>query len=64
MQDRNIPDTCPYLRINDIGIVVLPDGSHFSLAVFVFDAACSPERCEEIIAGIAGAAYGWAEGTL
>ena len=37
--------------INDIGIVVLPDGSHFSLAVFVFDAACSPERCEEIIAG-------------
>ena len=50
--------------INDIGIVVLPDGSHFSLAVFVFDAACSPERCEEIIAGIAGAVYGWAEGIL
>ena len=68
MQDRNVPDTCPYLRqgicINDIGIVVLPDGSHFSLAVFVFDAACSPERCEEIIAGIAGAVYARAEGAI
>lgn len=50
--------------INDIGIVVLPDGSHFSLAVFVFDAACSPERCEEIIAGIAGAVYARAEGAI
>ena len=41
-----------------------PDGRQTAINVFVFDAACSPERCEEIIAGIAGAVYARAEGAI
>lgn len=43
--------------VNDIGIVVLPDGSRFSLAVFISDAGCTPEQCESLIAGIAAVVY-------
>lgn len=45
------------MAVNDIGTVVLPDGRHFSLAVFVSDAGCTMEECEEIIAGIAEAVF-------
>ena len=45
------------IAVNDIGIVLLPDSSHFSLAVFISDAACSVPQCEKIIADIALAAY-------
>lgn len=41
------------LAINDIGIVVLPNGHRFSLAVFVNDIAASPEQAEAVIATIA-----------
>lgn len=39
--------------INDIACVILPDGRHFELAVFVKDAKCDPVECEELIAKIA-----------
>lgn len=45
------------ISINDIGVVVLPDGRHFSLAVFVSDAAATDVLCEELIAEIARLAY-------
>ena len=48
--------------VNDAGIIVLPDGSHISLAVFVRDAACSMQECEELIAAIAEAAACHARG--
>ena len=48
--------------VNDAGIIVLPDGSHISLAVFVSDAACSIQECEELIAAIAEAAVCHARG--
>ena len=41
------------MAVNDIGTVVLNDGRHFSLAVFISDAGCSLEECEETIARIA-----------
>lgn len=41
------------MAANDIGTVILPDGRHFSLAVFITDAGCSMEECEETIAVIA-----------
>ena len=40
------------MAVNDIGIIVMPDGSHFSIAVFIADAACDMASCEETIAGI------------
>lgn len=43
--------------INDIGIVVLPNGASFAIAVFVSDSYESMETNEEIIAGISKAAY-------
>ena len=42
--------------------IVLPDGGHISLAVFVRDAACSMQECEELIAAIAEAAACHARG--
>ena len=45
------------MGINDIACIILPDGRHFELAVFVKDAACSPAACEELIAQIAAACY-------
>lgn len=47
--------------VNDIGIVVLPNGRHFSLAVFVCDAACTMLQCESLIADIAGLLLEYAE---
>lgn len=41
------------MGINDIACIVLPDGSHFELAVFIKDASCEPVACEELIAEIA-----------
>ena len=41
------------MAANDIGTVVLPDGRHFSLTVFITAAGCSMEECEETIAVIA-----------
>lgn len=56
-------DTLPDGRIigvNDIGIVELPDGRHFAIAVFVSDAAATLRECEELIARITEAVYSYA----
>lgn len=45
------------MAVNDIGIVVLPDGSHFSLAVFIHDAGCPMSVCESVIASIAQSVF-------
>lgn len=41
------------IAANDIGVILLPGGGHVSIAVFVSDAACGMEQCEETIALIA-----------
>lgn len=41
------------MALNDIACIVLPDGSHVALAVFVRDADKSLEECEEFIARVA-----------
>ncbi len=43
--------------INDAGIIVLPDGSHLAIAVFVSNTKEALETGEEVIARIARAAY-------
>lgn len=43
------------IAVNDIGVILFPDGGHISLAVFVSDAACGMTQCEETIALIAEA---------
>lgn len=43
--------------INDIACIVLPDGSHFELAVFIKNAKCDASECEEMIAVIARECY-------
>lgn len=41
------------IAVNDVACILLPDGRHCNLAVFVKDAQCSPEQCEEFIAQVA-----------
>lgn len=41
-----------YYGINDVGFVIMPDNSHYTLAVFVKDSALSMEESEQIIAKI------------
>lgn len=43
--------------INDIGLVTLPDGRRFAIAVFITDSTAAEETCEAVIARIARAAY-------
>ena len=45
---------------NDIGFVFLPDGSHYSVAVFVKDSGETPEATAKIIADISQAVYDYA----
>lgn len=45
--------------INDIACIVLPDGSHFELAVFISNAKCDVRECEELIAVIAQECYAY-----
>ena len=40
------------MGINDIGIIVLPDGSHITLAVFIKDANMTQEAAEKVIATV------------
>jgi len=44
---------------NDIGIVELPDGKHFAIAVFVTNSSESEEINEQIIAEVSAAAYNY-----
>lgn len=41
------------LGINDIACIILPNKRHCELAIFVKDATCDAETCEELIANIA-----------
>lgn len=41
------------MGINDIACIVLPNGKHFELTVFIKDASCDSAACEELIAKIA-----------
>ena len=50
------------MAVNDIGVVLLPDGRHYSIAVFVSDAAAGMEECEEFIAKVSEAVYEYAVG--
>ena len=50
------------MAVNDIGVVLLPDGHHYSIAVFVSDAAAGMEECEEFIAKVSEAVYEYAVG--
>ena len=50
------------MAVNDIGVVLLPDGRHYSIAVFVSDAAAGMEECEEFIAKVSEAIYEYAVG--
>jgi beta-lactamase class A len=43
--------------VNDIGIVTLPDGTHFAISVFITNSAESNETNEKIIAEIAKATW-------
>lgn len=43
--------------INDIGFVYLPDGRHYTIAVFITDSGLSAGQTEEIIAEISKAVY-------
>ena len=45
------------MAVNDIGIVELPDGRHYSIAVFITGAGCGPDECEKTIARISEIAY-------
>lgn len=45
--------------INDIACIILPDGRHFELAVFISDAKCDVSECEELIAVIARECYSY-----
>ena len=47
------------MGINDISCVVLPDGRHFELAVFISNAKCDVQECEELIAVIAQECYSY-----
>lgn len=49
------------MGINDIACIILPDGRHFELAVFIKDADCTPEKCEEVIARIANLSLAYVE---
>lgn len=50
------------IAINDAGVVVLPDGRHYSLAVFVKDAMMEPQQAEEVIARVARKVNEWVVG--
>ena len=45
------------IGVNDLGLVELPDGRYFAIAVFVSDAASTTQECEEFIALAAEAVY-------
>ena len=50
------------MAVNDVGIVVMPDGRHFSIAVFIEDASCTMAECEELIAGVTALVCDWFSG--
>ncbi len=46
-----------WIGTNDVAHIMLPDGSHYSLAIFVKDSFETPETNEAIIAEISSAIY-------
>lgn len=45
------------MGMGDAACIVLPDGSHFELVVFIKDASCDAPACEEIMAQVARACF-------
>lgn len=45
------------IAVNDVGYVVLPDGSHYVIAVFVKDSACDMAATSQLIATISSKVY-------
>ena len=45
------------IGINDVGHVILPDGRHYSIAVFVNESSGDMASTEKIIADISGVVY-------
>ena len=56
--DKN--DRGEYIGINDIGFVILPDGSRYVVAVFVKDSKENMETNAKIISDISAAVYRYA----
>lgn len=52
------------MAINDIGFVVLPGGSHYSIAVFCSESKMSEEDTEELIAEISKLSYEYIRSVL
>ncbi|MCQ2344583.1 MAG: class A beta-lactamase-related serine hydrolase [Paludibacteraceae bacterium] len=51
-----LPDGTVF-AVNDLACVILPDGRHYFLSVFVSDARCEFAKCEEVIADISKLVY-------
>lgn len=45
------------MAINDIACIVLPNNHHYSIAIFIENAECKLEKCEELIANISRLCY-------
>ncbi len=45
------------LAVNDIGFVTLPDGRHYTIAVFISNSRETPEATEEVIAALSEKVY-------
>lgn len=45
------------IATNDVGIMVLPDGKHIAISIFVKDAKAEETACEEVIARISRAVW-------
>ncbi len=43
--------------INDVGFVMLPDGRHYAIAVFIESSCCNMDETERMIADISGLVY-------
>lgn len=52
-----VKDDGTIVAVNDIGFVILPNGKHYSIAVFCKDSKLSSEKTEELIAEISRLTY-------
>lgn len=42
---------------NDVGIIMLPNGKHLAISVFISDSYASPKECDLVIAGISKSVF-------
>ena len=57
--DRNLEGL--FIGVNDIGFVLLPDGRHYTIAVYVKDSPKTLEETSQLIADISEAAYNFVQ---